>query len=332
LLLGCQYDEIHSYRVHKPEAKPHNASLPGRDTRLLAVIIPHGDRTWFFKLVGPAPQIEEHKQAFDQFIRSVRFTDQPAQPITWTVPEGWLTGPKSQLRYATFYVGKQEPPLELTVFGFSGAAGSVLDNVNRWRKQIGLKEIRENELSQLSEELPLASGQATLVDMISPGSGTAATTPSPDRRTANRPGSRRPLKYDKPEGWKEQPDATGIRLVVFQIAEGGKTADAAITVLSGPAGGLLANVNRWRAQIHLGEVKEEKLQKELRRIEVAGSAAAYVDLTGPEVNGKPSQRILGVVLPQGEQTWFFTLKGPADLVEKQKPAFETFVKSVRFDG
>ena len=39
-----------------------------------------------------------------------------------------------------------------------------------------------------------------------------------------------------------------------------------------------------------------------------------------------------MILPRGEQTWFFTIKGPADLVEKQKSAFEAFVKSVRFDG
>jgi hypothetical protein len=141
-----------------------------------------------------------------------------------------------------------------------------------------------------------------------------------------------PIQYDKPEGWKEKPDPTGIRLVVFQTGEGENGADAAITALSGPAGGLLANVNRWRTQIHFGEIDEEQLHKDLRQIEVAGTAAAYVDLTGPEFSGRPPQRILGVVLPRGAQTWFFTIKGPADLVEKQKPTFETFVKSVRLGG
>jgi hypothetical protein len=329
-LLGCQNDEIRSYRVPKPEAKPQNASGPDRETRLLAVIIPHGDRTWFFKLVGPVPQIEEHKQALDQFIRSIRFTDQPARPINWAVPEGWRAGQEAKLRYATFYLGPQEHPLELTVFEFSGAAGSVLDNVNRWRRQIGLNQIHENELGQLSKDLPLACGPATLVDMTSPGGGNAGSMPSPDK-VARRPTPGLPLQYDKPEGWKEKPDPTGIRLLVFQIGDGGKSADAAITALSGPAGGLLANVNRWRNQIHLEQVDEEQLHKELQQIEVAGTAAAYVDLTGPEFAGRPSQRILGVVLPRGAQTWFFTIKGPADLVEKQKPAFEAFVKSVRFD-
>jgi hypothetical protein len=321
LLSGCQNDEIRSYRVAKPEAKPA--------TRLLAMIIPHGDRTWFFKLVGPVAQIDEQKAVFDQFIRSVRFTDQAERPITWTVPNGWLTGPESKLRYATFYLGPREHPMELTVFEFSGAAGSVLANVNRWRGQIGLTDIQESELGQLSRSLQLECGPATLVDMTNRGGGNAAAVTAPDI-LSRRSGSRPQLQYDKPGDWKEKPDPKGIRVVVFEIADG--AVEAGITALSGSAGGLLANVNRWRGQIHLGQVDEEQLHKELRQIDVAGTTAPYVDLIGPESAGGSPQRILGAVLPRGGQTWFFTLRGPAEQVEKQKPAFEAFLKSVRFGG
>ena len=48
--------------------------------------------------------------------------------------------------------------------------------------------------------------------------------------------------------------------------------------------------------------------------------------------GRETRRILGVVVLRRGQTWFFKMTGPADLVEKQKPAFEAFLKSVRFDG
>ena len=48
--------------------------------------------------------------------------------------------------------------------------------------------------------------------------------------------------------------------------------------------------------------------------------------------GKETRRILGVVVPRRGQTWFFKMTGPADLVDKQKPVFEAFLKSVRFDG
>jgi hypothetical protein len=318
LVLGCQSDEIRSYRVPKAEA-----------TRLLAAIIPHGDQTWFFKLVGPASQIDAHKEAFDQFLHSVHFADNAERPVAWTAPQDWQPGPEAKMRYATFYLGPREHPLELTVFHFPGAAGSVLNNVNRWRGQIGLREIQETELSQYSKNLQLACGPATLVDMTNRGSrGAPAAMPGPDI-LSRRAESRSRLQYATPEGWKEKPDPKGIRVVVFEIADG--AVEAGVTSLGGPGGGVLGNVNRWRGQLHLQPVDDQQLQKEVRPIEVAGTPGHYVDLTGPAAAEKPPVRILGVILPRGEQTWFFTIKGPADLVEKQKAAFEAFVKSVRFE-
>ena len=41
--------------------------------------------------------------------------------------------------------------------------------------------------------------------------------------------------------------------------------------------------------------------------------------------------MLVVIAPHGGRTWFFKMTGPADLAAKKKPAFEAFVKSVRFD-
>ena len=270
LLLGCQNDEIRSYRVPKAEA-----------TRLLAAIIPHGDQTWFFKLVGPASQIDEQKEAFDRFIHSVRFTDNAERPIAWTAPQDWQPGPEAKVRYATFYLGPREHPLELTVFHFPGATGSVLANVNRWRGQIGLRDIQENELSQYSKNLPLACGPATLVDMTNRGSAKASTMPGPD--ILARAESRPRLRYTKPEGWKEIPDPKGIRVVFFEIADG--AVEAGVTSFVGPGGGLLMNVNRWRGQLHLQPVDDPQLQKDIRPIEVAGSGGHYVDLTGPPSAG-----------------------------------------------
>src|SRR5437879_394758 len=298
LLLGCQQDDIYSYRVPKPEA-----------TRLLAAIIPHGGQTWFIKLVGPMSHVEEQKEPFDQFIRSVRFTDQAERPITWTVPQGWRTGPEAKMRYATFYLGSQEDPLELTV---SMAAGSVLQNVNRWRGQIGLREIQESELGQFAKELPLDCGPATLADMTSRGGRDTGTMPAGPDIISRRAGEQPRLRYDKPEGWKEKPDRTRIRMVVFDIADG--AVEGGITALPPSARELLPNVNRWRGQLRLEPVSPEQLGKDVRQIEVAGTTAHYVDLSGTGADGRTPQRMLGVMLPRDDQTWFFTIKGPVELV------------------
>ncbi len=63
---------------------------------------------------------------------------------------------------------------------------------------------------------------------------------------------------------------------------------------------------------------------------VGGSPGQYVDLTGPESAG--GLRILAVMVPREKTTWFFKMRGPADLVGRQKSAFEAFVGSVRFTG
>ena len=127
LLLGCQQDEVRSYRVPKPEA-----------TRLLAVIIPHGDRTWFFKLMGPASQIDEQKGTFDQFVRSVRFTDRADAPITWTVPKylrvwwlldgtNWTLVPE-----AASPIAAPGQPLSIAIQGFRSGTGTVKATFTWW--------------------------------------------------------------------------------------------------------------------------------------------------------------------------------------------------------
>src|SRR5260370_25508940 len=154
LLGGCQQDEIRSYKTAKEESVHLN--LPNADrpaVRLLAAIFTHGDRTWFFKLLGPVSEVAEHKAEFDGFIRSVHFTDQAREPITWTVPEGWRREPGSELRYATVRLGPKDSRLLVTVVALGAAAGSMLANVNRWRGHIGLPEVTEPQLSNLASEL-----------------------------------------------------------------------------------------------------------------------------------------------------------------------------------
>ena len=61
-------------------------------------------------------------------------------------------------------------------------------------------------------------------------------------------------------------------------------------------------------------------------IQVAGQTGALVDLPGP------SKHMIGVIAERDGVTWFYKLVGPDPLVAEQKPAFEAFVRSIRFDG
>jgi hypothetical protein len=137
--------------------------------------------------------------------------------------------------------------------------------------------------------------------------------------------------FKAPKGWHAVEEG-GFAAARFQVGDGDRTASATVMALPGEGGGLVANVNRWRAQIGLDALDEQAVTKAVRPIKVDGLPGHGVDLTGPRTDGKASQRILAAVVKQGDRVWFFKLMGPADLVAEQKQAFDQFVESVRFDG
>jgi hypothetical protein len=47
--------------------------MSGSNSRLLAAWTRRNDRTWFFKLTGPAGAVEKQKPNFVKFLQSVRF-------------------------------------------------------------------------------------------------------------------------------------------------------------------------------------------------------------------------------------------------------------------
>jgi hypothetical protein len=132
-------------------------------------------------------------------------------------------------------------------------------------------------------------------------------------------------------GWKEGRTG-GVRVAAFEITEDGGTAEVTVIPFPGDVGGLLENVNRWRGQVHLPPVDQAELARAAQPIPVGDEAGNYVDVTGPESDGASRQRLLGVLAKHDNQTWAFKMIGPLDLVSKHKPDFESFVKSIRFDG
>jgi hypothetical protein len=170
-LTGCHDDEIRTYQVPRAEsAAPSPASAETGKYRMIAAIFPRSDRTWFFKLTGPTPVVTANEAAVQQFLHSIRFIGRDDPPITWTLPEGWTRLPGGELRYATLRLGPADAPLELTVHTFEGRAGSVPDNINRWRRrELSLPEASRLELARATRRETINGAAATLVDMTGPG-------------------------------------------------------------------------------------------------------------------------------------------------------------------
>ncbi len=89
-------------------------------------------------------------------------------------PTDWQEAPPGQMRAASFRVaGKDGKQADVSVIPLPGMAGSDLDNVNRWRGQVGLPGVSEAELAKLAQPVEIAGQPATLYEQagINPGSG-----------------------------------------------------------------------------------------------------------------------------------------------------------------
>lgn len=139
------------------------------------------------------------------------------------------------------------------------------------------------------------------------------------------------VHWTAPDGWQEQP-ASGFRKGSFLVrGSDGKTADVSVISFPKQAGGVLANVNRWRNQLKLAPITSEA--EVGTPMTVADRDMFFVDLLsdqGLQPDGAKT-RILGGIFPLLGETWFFKMIGPDQLVESQRNAFKQFLNSVHPD-
>ena len=337
LLAGCEPDAIVHYRVQRANLNVTGSeSAPTGPERMLGAIIPHGDATWFFKLTGPPEVVAAEKERFDGFIRSIRFD---GAAINWDTPAAWHEHPGEGMRYASFHIAQDDHSVELSVTQFPGESGGLLANVNRWRGQLGLGDVTEEDLSELTSQVDVDGVAATLVDFQGTGGGDSRMTPpvAPFAGTSrpDAPGSNErtppPLRYTLPDGWVEQSaGGGGFRAATIRVRQGADEALLTVIPLGVQSGSLLSNVNRWRDQIGLGPIDETALRDLVKPVDVGEDKADLVALMGSGTAGAGPQGILAAILPHGGQTWYFKMLGPAEIVRSQQPAFEAFLGSVRF--
>lgn len=156
--------------------------------------------------------------------------------------------------------------------------------------------------------------------------------PPPSAALPAAPGGIPHLQWKAPPGWQEQP-AGGVRVASFLItADGGRKADMSVTQFPGDVGGDLANINRWRGQLQLPPISEAELSKQIKPLALPAGSFQLTEMISetPVLEGKYRARILGAWLKQADRTWFFKLSGEADLVNTQRDAFESFLRSVEF--
>jgi hypothetical protein len=104
--------------------------------------------------------------------------------------------------------------------------------------------------------------------------------------------------------------------------------DASVVVLPGPAGGELANVNRWRNQIGLPPLEEGALAKARTTVKTKAGPLRIYDFTseGPA----PSRVVAGLTEAKGD-TWFVKMTGDAAAVSAAREDFMKLLGSLRFE-
>ena len=136
--------------------------------------------------------------------------------------------------------------------------------------------------------------------------------------------------WQVPAGWQEV--AAGQFLVAKFMLTGAGGATAAVNVSSsaGEGGGLVGNVNRWRGQLGLAPWSEAEVNQSVTAMDVAGGKASLLDLSGTDARTGQPTRLVGVIVSQPDQTWFYKLMGDTKVVESQKAAFTQFVHGVKY--
>lgn len=142
-----------------------------------------------------------------------------------------------------------------------------------------------------------------------------------------------PLVWVRPEGWVEKPSSQ-MRLIDFRFGPK-EEGECYLAALPGPAGGLAANINRWRGQIGATPLSDEEIEK-LPRKSFLGGPAHFVTVDGSfkgmgdEASAKQDYRLVGLIHQASELTLFIKMTGPKALVEENTAKFEAFCQSVQF--
>ena len=88
--------------------------------------------------------------------------------VTFTAPENWEPSTLSQLRKAAFRVQVDNQQVEITIIDLAAQAGSLLPNINRWRGQVGLAEVDQQQMESQLKEMAVGDVQGSFVTLQAP--------------------------------------------------------------------------------------------------------------------------------------------------------------------
>lgn len=164
-----------------------------------------------------------------------------------------------------------------------------------------------------------------------PAAAPAAATPAPPMpapAAAAAAGSidASKLQWSAPPSWTQGPEKM-MRVVTYNVGK----SECYITVLDGPAGGVDANLNRWRNQMSMPPLKTEEIAQ-LPKITLLGKDAYLLEAKGDytTMGGEmlTGQMLLGALLLLDNGMLTVKMTGPEAEVAAEMENFKSFCASL----
>ncbi len=175
--VGCDtQEEVRTYEI--PRNRP--AALQPSQDRMLAAMIPRGDSTWFFKVLGPAGAVDSIEGTLKAFVESIEFEEKA--PVLDELPDGWRLGADKPMRHASIDINTEQKQLDLSVSRLSRQEDweeEVRMNVNRWRRQVALEPSQEKWAGAERLDVSAADGPAVWVDLVGQADEDSSPTTPP---------------------------------------------------------------------------------------------------------------------------------------------------------
>jgi hypothetical protein len=148
--------------------------------RIITAMVHHDESSLFFKLSGDPAVVEAQKPAFLGFLKTIHVKASSASDaapasnprsgstarFNWQVPAQWKQQPAGEFQVARFDLPERSgAKAEVFVSVFGNDTGGTLANVNRWRRELGLREVSDDALPPMLVPLDAAEPEARLVDL-----------------------------------------------------------------------------------------------------------------------------------------------------------------------
>lgn len=348
LLTGCGGDEpIRIYTAPKEQTLASTGPAQAKTPQvLLGAIIAKESRPWAFKMMGAPEKVAQYKTDFRQLVDSLSFSED-GQPA-WKLPESWREEPGNEFTYRTFRP-PNDPSIKATIselsYSFSPSdlnvpnwQNYVVQNVNRWRKQVSLEDQAWDQMAsglEPIEKLSMRDLPAYYVSLQGEGSGAGGPMMGGGGGPMSRPAAppndesmptKSQLQVTLPEGWRE---VAPLSIMAWKSYEADGPEGSKVQVTFTPAGGdSQSNVVRWAGQIGGTEVEANKAIENMEKLEVNGKPTELYKVVAPEPN--PKATTAAIVQWTSSQSLFVKMSGPAPAVNAQNEAFVALLKSIKW--